>query len=409
VSERAEGAEGAERAERPECAEGAEGDAGTSHAWEQLWMWWVLLLAVAEVATGLGILLDPDLSAAKQAFGVGLLLALAVGYWRVGLPAMRRHENRRSAIYVCFAIAIETALLCLHPAAFSMLFGLYPQCYAGFRKTRWGMVSAMVLTLVVGIANFGWSGWRVAALPSVLIQTGLSAAFGVLFAVWITRIIRQSTQRAEIIAELERTRGELAEAHRLVGVRAERERLVVEIHDTLAQGFTSIVLLAQAARGDASRREEYLRSIEETARDNLAEARALVSDLGPAGLQRAVLVDAIHRIAERFGAETGVAIECRVRGEVRHLPAEHEVTLLRATQEAFANIRKHAAAARATLELEFGPEVRLTVSDDGRGFDPLVAQGFGLAGLRRRVAQVGGTAQVISAVGKGSRVEVELP
>jgi signal transduction histidine kinase len=382
-----------------------------AHPREQLWRWWIVLLAVGWLVTLIAFALGQDgaLTSHERLAGVGLVLAFALLFAIVGYPAVRVRNDRRAAIYLAFAIAIEGCLLRMDPIASVLLFGLYPQCYSGFRRLSLGTISAMALTAVVGLAGLARSGWRTEAMPGILLWSGFSAGFGLLLAAWIGRIIQQSLQRAELIAELERTRGALAESHRLEGMRAERERLAGEIHDTLAQGFTSIVLLAQAAQADAARREDYLRSIEATARDNLAEARALVNDLGPSALQGTALVGAIRRVADAFAAETGLAVEFRAAGEARPLSADHDVVLLRAAQESVANVRKHAAAGRVTVELVYGPEVRLSVSDDGRGFDPAVAQGFGLAALRRRVAQAGGTARVTSAPGHGSRVEVELP
>ena len=383
----------------------------TEHPREQLWRWWLVLLSIAWLVTLLAFAFGFGSAhgVRDRVAGVALLGALALLYAFLGYPAVRARDDRRAGIYLALVIAIEGGLLSLDPIASTLLFGLYPQCYAGFRRVGYGTISAMALTAMVGVASLARSDWRLDALPGILLWSGFSAGFGLLLAAWIGRIIRQSVQRAELIAELERTRGALAESHRLAGMRVERERLAGEIHDTLAQGFTSIVLLAQAAQSDAARREDYLRSIEATARDNLAEARALVNDLGPSGLQGTALVSAIRRVADAFAAETGVDVEFRAAGEARPLSADHDVVLLRAAQESVANVRKHAAAGHVTVELTYGPEVRLAISDDGRGFDPTVAQGFGLDALRRRVAQAGGTARVTSAPGRGSRVEVELP
>lgn len=383
--------------------------AAPPHAWEQLWRWWVAILVAAGLLVVVVVATDSSLPPLSRLAGVSLVVALAVGYWKVGLAAARGGDDRRSAAYIVAVIVAEAGLLALHPAGFLLLFGLFPQCYTIFRRFRWGAASAMALTAVTGVASLGWAGWRRDAIPAVIVQTGFTGACGLLFGVWISRIIGQSGERAALIEELQRTRDDLAAANRLAGMHEERERLATEIHDTLAQGFTSIVLLAQAARSDTARRDDHLAAIESTARENLAEARSLVADLGPTALHGATLAAAIDRVAGSFAEQTGVAVDVRVTGEQRGLPQAHEVALLRATQEALANVRKHAAASRVGVELCFGPEVRLRVSDDGRGFDPAVAHGFGLAGLRRRIAQEGGSVHVDSAVGAGTTIEVELP
>jgi signal transduction histidine kinase len=281
--------------------------------------------------------------------------------------------------------------LSLHVAAFTLLFGLFPQCYAGFRQIRYGVTAGLVLTVVVGVASFGWAGWKVGELTSVLVQMAFTIAFGLLFAVWVTRIIKQSGERAELISELERTRGELAEVNRAAGVQSERERLAAEIHDTLAQGFTSIVLLASVAQARTPNPPPELATIEATARENLAEARALVAALQPSPLQNASLDGAIGRVVERFSAETGVGATFAVSGAPSALGADRDIALLRSAQEALSNIRKHTQATQVSVTLDYRDEIHLDVTDNGGGFDPQQATGgFGLVGLRRRLEQLGG-------------------
>ena len=98
-------------------------------------------------------------------------------------------------------------------------------------------------------------------------------------------------------------------------------------------------------------------------------------------------------------------------GTARRLPTGTEVVLLRVCQEALANVRKHAAAREVAVRLCYADDVvRLTVADDGAGFDPeLITSGYGLRGMRDRVAQVGGTIQVTSAPGAGTQVCAEVP
>ncbi|HXV93180.1 MAG TPA: sensor histidine kinase, partial [Pseudonocardia sp.] len=189
-----------------------------------------------------------------------------------------------------------------------------------------------------------------------------------------------------------------------------------EIHDTLAQGFTSIVTLLQAAQAEldadppAARR--HLDLAVRTARENLTEARGLVSAAVPGALEAATLADAVRRAAERFAEETGVAVEHVCLGEPRRLPAELEVVLLRGAQELLANVGKHAAARNAGVRLAFEPDaVALTVTDDGAGFDPSAAASdrYGLAMLRSRVGRLGGDVEVDSAHGADSRITVRLP
>jgi signal transduction histidine kinase len=186
-----------------------------------------------------------------------------------------------------------------------------------------------------------------------------------------------------------------------------------EIHDTLAQGYTSIIMLAQAARlpGTPSHDTDgRLQTIEAVARENLDEARALVAAFSPVGLDGAGLAEALHRLAGRFTAETGVVVDVVVDGELSGLPPHREVVLLRAAQEAMANVRRHAdaRAVRMTLSASAG-QARVEVTDDGVGFAPSTAPGFGLTGMRDRVRDAGGSVDVASTPGQGTRVSVRVP
>jgi signal transduction histidine kinase len=165
---------------------------------------------------------------------------------------------------------------------------------------------------------------------------------------------------------------------------------------------------------------------EQTARQNLAEARALVAALAPADLDELPLDAALGRITSRCGEELGIEATVAVSGMSRPLPAGVQVVLLRGAQEALANVRKHAAADRIAVRLDYRPSgVLLEVSDDGCGFDAekvagverqtagsagsAMGSGYGLRGLRARVEQVSGTVQIESCPGSGTTVRLELP
>jgi signal transduction histidine kinase len=196
---------------------------------------------------------------------------------------------------------------------------------------------------------------------------------------------------------------------------AERQRLAGEIHDTLAQGFSSILMLIQAAEAQLELSPVTARGqlslAAQTARENLAEARTLVGGLASAQLQTGTLEEALRRITQRAGAELGIRASFSVDGTGRRLPAATEVVLLRTGQEALANVRKHAAAQSVAVRLCYAADsVRLDVTDDGAGFDPaLVNGGYGLSGMRARVDEAGGTVAVRSARAQGTSVQVEVP
>lgn len=226
-------------------------------------------------------------------------------------------------------------------------------------------------------------------------------------------------ERRQTIAALEAARRELAAAERAAGVLEERQRLARDIHDTLAQSFTSIVMHLEAAEpqlemvSDSAHR--HVGQARQSARDGLAEARRLVWALRPEALDQASLPEALERLAGRWSKASGVAATATITGTPRPLPAEVEVTLLRVAQEALANVRKHARATMVTLTLSFMDDaLLLDVQDDGVGFVSGVPAtvrgdgGFGLTGMRERVARLGGSVSVESAPGEGTTVVVEL-
>jgi signal transduction histidine kinase len=285
-----------------------------------------------------------------------------------------------------------------------LLFLLYAQPWTVTELIGLAVASDAVLAIGVGAVSYlvHDDSW-----PFVIAQSGIALGFAVLFGFWIFRIIVQSADRRAVIAELEQTREELAAVSHRAGMLAERERLAREIHDTVAQGFTSVVVLLELAESevdtDPATARQRLAAARETARQNLAEARALVAALTPVDLQAAPLPEAIGRLVDRFGTETGLPARLTVTGEPRPLPANTEVVLLRAAQEALTNVRKHAGAGRVEVTLDGAV---LTVADDGGGFDPAAPTGgYGLAGMRRRVEEIGGTLSIASGPG-GTRVEV---
>jgi signal transduction histidine kinase len=324
---------------------------------------------------------------------------------------------------------------------------------------RRAMVFVVVLDLVAGLT---------AVLASPTAQNIASAAGIVLFAVafsvvysrWTVRVIEQSRERAVLIAQLESAQAELAAAYHEAGVYAERQRLAVEIHDTLAQGFLSIVTLIQAAQagrpstapglsgssapgpGGPDAVGDYLELAVTTARENLTEARALVAALAPASLDDVGLAGAVARAADATGKVAGIEVTCATDGDARPLPTATEVVLLRVCQEALTNARKHAAATRVDVRLRYtAKSVELAVADNGCGFTaPAAANstaeaaraaevagsagearsaggtwetgasaGFGLRGMGERLRQVGGTLSVTTAPGAGTAIRAEVP
>jgi signal transduction histidine kinase len=387
-------------------------------AWEQTaWIWSALLYGVLAVATALA-LLDGQPRGGDRWVMLGLAALMAawhLAFERLGIP---RRSPVPVLVYWAGLVTIWFFLAGLHPAYFSLLLGLYPQIFR-LLHLRPAILGAVALTVAVVWREVLLSGKPLSENPRAVAGGLLSLLFGTLFAIWITRIIEQSADRRELIEQLEATRGELAAAERESGRLAERQRLARDIHDTLAQGFVSIVLQLQAAEGelpagaDAARR--HLELARRTAGDNLAEVRRLVWDLRPEQLRAASLGEALGRLAERLAEEGGVRATTTVTGTPRPLSPDAEVTLLRVTQEALANVRRHARAGRVALTLSYmDGEAALDVRDDGVGFPPGAdgadrGGGLGLHGMRERVEALGGRLAVESTPGGGTTVAVTVP
>ncbi|MBL7258616.1 sensor histidine kinase [Paractinoplanes lichenicola] len=338
--------------------------------------------------------------------GLPLLAALGVWYAAVGARAVRDGEQGAAGLlYVAGALPLTLALFAVHPVCAVLLFCLYSHIWAVLppRRALVATVLALVGTAAVTVVSGGLT-----AEVFVTAAAGLFIAAGL--GLWITRIIQQSQERAGLVADLTRTRAALADMSRRAGALAERERLARDIHDTLAQGFTSVLLLLEAAEAEpepeSARR--HLTRARHTAKENLDEARALIAALAPPALRDATLPDALRVLVGRVGADLPAPPALAVTGTPRPLPADQEVALLRVAQEALTNVRRHAAAATVGVELEYADGVVLRVTDDGRGFDPAaLTGGFGLSGMRERVAQVGGVLAVRSGP-DGTTVTAEL-
>lgn len=226
---------------------------------------------------------------------------------------------------------------------------------------------------------------------------------------------------AQVALVLENFR--LIEQAQQAGVSSERQRLAREIHDTLAQAFTSIVMKLEAAEAripsDLNAVQQYLDQARSIARESLTEARRYMWALRPEALERSSLPEALQRLAERWSQESGVAASVTVTGTPHSLTPDIKVTLLRVAQEALTNCLKHARARQVVMTVSYMNNlVALNVQDDGVGFDPAhlrldssnqSAGGFGLTAMRERVEQLRGTLIVESAPGEGTTLMAAVP
>jgi signal transduction histidine kinase len=364
---------------------------------------WELLYLVTFLAALVFIVFDNTLGTAERVISIVLISGCLAAYLRFGRRAVgvgyRSWEGRT---YVVLLIALFTPVTIICPPTRFLLFALCAQCFMMLPMNQ-AKVAVIIFNATPAL-EFLFVTPSMEELVTFLGVTVIAVTFALIFGPWLVGIIGQSRERASLIEELEARRAEVSRLSAERGALAERERLAGEIHDTLAQGFTSIIMLLQ--QPEARRIELAV----QTARENLAEARTLITALSPAPLSGATLEEALGRITSQFGEELAVSATFEVRGDFRTTSTKVEVVLLRAAQEALANVRKHARSRAVAVTLEYTPEAtRLTVRDDGTGFDPSAGEGYGLRGMRARIEQVGGTLTLTGPPSGGTLLEAAIP
>ena len=352
----------------------------------------------------------------------GLAVAAAIWTWlafsRVGRPT----DISQLALRVYFIGFIGLGLALMWRSPVFLIYGISGFYHAALLRPWWtsfvgvGAASLVVHATII-INDRRLSAW--------LIYVGIVAIQTV--AVWIglwggAKLTDVAEERKRTVSQLEEALAEnvglhaqlVAQAHE-AGVLDERQRMAREIHDTIAQGLTGVITQIEAAEqswGDEDELRRHLQLASGIARDSLEEARRSVQAIRPGPLDHSRLPDALSEVARRWSAATDVAVEVHTTGDPQQLHPDVEVTLLRAAQEALANIAKHAQASRAAITLSFmGRAVALDIRDDGVGFaaDLPAAEGhYGLAAMRQRVQDVNGVMEVESAPGDGTAIAITI-
>lgn len=382
------------------------------------WMWEIYVCALCLAAIVAVVLLQRTLGG-NVPVACTALAALIVVVLMFGRNVIREADpiagpiRARTVVFVAGVIVLWLVAILAASPAVAAIPALYPLIFATLP-----LAVALALTFAVTLAPLALAvtthGLSWPSLPAVAAVTLVGAVAAPIIGTTIMTTLRQRQQLAETVAQLADSRAESARLSREAGVAAERERLAREIHDTLAQGFTSIVALAQAVQAEnatdpaaAARHVEMIRS---TARDNLAEARTMVTQLTPAVLQEGSLPAALRRQCDSLAAETGIAVELRIDDDLPQLGMAADVVLLRSAQEAMTNVRRHARASRLQVGMQPTADgVRLSLSDNGIGLSADHVDGFGLRGMRARLDQVGGTLTLSTADAGGVLVVVAVP
>jgi signal transduction histidine kinase len=295
-----------------------------------------------------------------------------------------------------------------------LLFVAYWQMYAMLE-----LVPAIVVSATLTIANI----WAQEGFPARFPIDSAEAAgfllaavgFGGLFSWFIGATINQSNERQELIDELRRAQASLAASEREQGMLAERQRMAGDVHDTIAQEFTSILMALEVAHTRLTSRPDeaatYLELARTAARKGLGESRRIVHAMRPELLAGRSVQEALETLTGQWSQQTGIRTAFTVDGDLLQIGRDQEVAVFRALQESLTNIRKHANATRVDITLSFlGDEVILDVRDNGDGFATAhIHTGVGLETMRERARQLGGRLDVETSPGEGVALSFALP
>ena len=346
-----------------------------------------------------------------------VLLSLFAGLYFVGSYYLERMTGVWKLAWLIALTVVWIADILVASAGIYLLFVLF-FLYLRVLGMVWGSISVIFGTAVsvgIQIPQGLTFGGVMGPVVSALVTVAIFYAF--------TRLHEINTARTVLIRELMETREQLAETERAAGVAGERQRIAHEIHDTLAQGLSSIQMLLHAANRDldgdinVDKARERIGLARQTAADNLQEARAMIAALQPAALSQTSLVGALDRMAQGFAAAADLNIEVEADGEVTQLPMKLEAVLLRIAQGAVGNVAKHAQATRARITVSYSDDaVRVDIVDNGVGFDVKAVESrpaglghIGLAAMKRRAEEVSGEVVIESSPGNGTAVSVSVP
>ena len=349
----------------------------------------ILFFTIGALALQCGLLWWTEIKDWRYSFFPGALLLVAI---------LTRKRIRPFAFVALFLALVLTVTL---PASKGPVD--YPQygaatvltiLVAGLlfgRSSLWGWTAWACITRIGATEPHGWTtyaGWCAVYISSA----------------WIVTLYSRHLQR---LFEVSRA----AEEQQRDAIVAERTRFARDIHDTLAQGFTGIMMQLNAAeqrlQGGSPDARAHIEKARQLATESLEEARRSVAALRIAS---GSLLDAIEQIARKLTADSAVQLDTKLEGQPYALPEHCEANLLRIAQEALTNAARHAGAARISVRLAYQTgSVVLEVGDSGRGMSGVEPSGFGVDGMRERARQIGGEIKILSDPGRGTRIVVTVP
>ena len=336
----------------------------------------------------------------------GLLAALGILYYR--------WPSRRYQLYLAMEFTLLAALTAMDGNAVFLGFAFAAHAAILYPNRR-GALWIAILVLVSAPLLIYHQGWLTGTLLALLVSAGW-ASFG--YANY-AQVRAQAAHRESqaLLTELQSAHRQLqdyAEQVQTLTLVEERNRLARELHDSAKQqAFAATAQLATARsllKPDPDKAEAHLLEAERLIHEVSRELTDLIHELHPAVLEGKGLVAALRDHVENWSQRNGVEANLRVTGE-RTLSVDVEQALLRTAQESLANVARHSQADHVEIMLGYDTEtITLTVSDDGRGFDPCTSvDGIGLRSMRERAERLNGTLRIESAPGRGTRVTATYP
>lgn len=363
------------------------------------------LLALVLVRIAMG-----EASSTVVALALAMLFALA---YVAGARVARVAERRRllvGGLWLLTLTLLWVGLLAMIPEAAYLVFPLF-FLYLHVLPSPVGPAAVVAATLVAILAIGIRSGFTLGGVVGPVVGAGVALLIGLGY----RALAQEAAEREVLMAELVATRDQLAATEREQGTLTERARLAREIHDTVAQGLSSIQMLLHAAeRADPdSPAIEHVDLARRTAADALAEARRFIRELTPPTLDQG-LPSALRRLATTEAQAHTLDVDVDAPDFI-DVPMEHQTALLRVAQGTLANVVQHAQASHARIVLaQTDTSLTLSVRDDGIGFDPATltssssSDSFGLRAIEERIAQIGGTLLLDAAPGQGTTINVTL-
>ncbi|MBZ5634243.1 MAG: sensor histidine kinase [Acidobacteriia bacterium] len=364
----------------------------------------ILIFAVGLLALQFGLLWWAGIREwGHSPFGFRFLTAFPAGF--LLFTALARKRLRPLAFAGVFGAIAMILTLPVAPTALPNHVYEYPQ-YGG----------ALVLTILLSGLLVGKSYVRLWTITCVILQFAapasswnVNALWGLVHvtAGWLVTLYSSHLQR---LFEVSRA----AEEQQRNAIVAERTRFARDIHDTLAQGFTGIMMQLNAAeqrlQPDSTEARAHIEKARQLASESLEEARRSVSALRAGALSNGSLLDAMEQIGRKLTSDSGVQLDTKLEGQPYALPEQCEANLLRIAQEALTNAVRHSGTERIGVRLAYRTgSVVLEVGDSGRGMSGAEPSGFGVDGMRERARQIGGEIQILSDPGRGTRIIVTVP